>query len=251
MRNKIFIAILCGLLLTGCGKAEESAVKAEQNIQNEPTATTVQTTITPLITTTETTKTTTVPTTTVTTTKISTLNKPKIDVSEPIQEIEKPVVNVDISQDNEDKSDEKQSGTTTITTTITTTEPPKPVTEKPVTTYAESGISQSEIEEINRYIKQAAQSYGIGTACADCNNEGAVILSGNHDIWTKYSFNAPISTKINKTVDSIKSAVDSDIKSIYSEWIQSGETAEDIAECLYISVYWEKDTNKYWLYLMW
>ncbi len=144
---------------------------------------------------------------------------------------------------------EKPSQTQKKTTTAKKTEKPKP-TEAPEP--EPQGLSQADISEINGYIKQAAKSYGIGTECPDCNNEGAVILSGYVDPWNGYSWDTPIAGDFHETVSEYKTGVDSRIKTMYSEWLDNGETKEDISECIYIYIYWEKqDDGTYDLYLMW
>ena len=144
---------------------------------------------------------------------------------------------------------EKPSQTQKKTTTAKKTEKPKP-TEAPEP--EPQGLSQADISEINEYIKQAAKSYGIGTECPDCNNEGAVILSGYVDPWNGYSWDTPIAGDFHETVSEYKTGVDSRIKTMYSEWLDNGETKEDISECIYIYIYWEKqDDGTYDLYLMW
>ena len=146
---------------------------------------------------------------------------------------------------------EKPSQTQKKTTTAKKTEKPKPKpTEAPEP--EPQGLSQADISEINGYIKQAAKSYGIGTECPDCNNEGAVILSGYVDPWNGYSWDTPIAGDFHETVSEYKTGVDSRIKTMYSEWLDNGETKEDISECIYIYIYWEKqDDGTYDLYLMW
>ena len=146
---------------------------------------------------------------------------------------------------------EKPSQTQKKTTTAKKTEKPKPKpTEAPEP--QPQGLSQADISEINGYIKQAAKSYGIGTECPDCNNEGAVILSGYVDPWNGYSWDTPIAGDFHETVSEYKTGVDSRIKTMYSEWLDNGETKEDISECIYIYIYWEKqDDGTYDLYLMW
>lgn len=37
-----------------------------------------------------------------------------------------------------------------------------------------------------------------------------------------------------------QNSVSHDIKAMYDEWIRNGETKEDISECYYVNVYWEK-----------
>mgnify|MGYP000652283087 CR=1 FL=1 len=144
---------------------------------------------------------------------------------------------------------EKPSQTQKKTTTAKKTEKPKP---KPTEAPEPQGLSQADISEINGYIKQAAKSYGIGTECPDCNNEGAVILSGYVDPWNGYSWDTPIAGDFHETVSEYKTGVDSRIKTMYSEWLDNGETKEDISECIYIYIYWEKqDDGTYDLYLMW
>lgn len=131
---------------------------------------------------------------------------------------------------------------------------PESETEAQITTTVktEAGLSKSDRDEINRYIKETAKSYGIGTACADCNNEGAVILTGYVDPWNNYSFNSPVSTAINNDVSSVKSYVDSEIVRIRREWIrEDGASDEELTQYYYLNVYWEKDADNYWLYLMW
>ena len=136
---------------------------------------------------------------------------------------------------------EKPSQTQKKTTTAKKTEKPKPKpTEAPEP--QPQGLSQADISEINGYIMQEVSSYGIA---------GTNFLTGNVDIWNEYSFNAPINTDICSSVSSIKNSVSHDIKAMYDEWIRNGETKEDISECYYVNVYWEKDGDKYWLYLMW
>ena len=134
---------------------------------------------------------------------------------------------------------EKPSQTQKKTTTAKKTEKPKP---KPTEAPEPQGLSQADISEINGYIMQEVSSYGIA---------GTNFLTGNVDIWNEYSFNAPINTDICSSVSSIKNSVSHDIKAMYDEWIRNGETKEDISECYYVNVYWEKDGDKYWLYLMW
>ncbi len=80
---------------------------------------------------------------------------------------------------------------------------------------------------------------------------GTNILSGYVDVWSEYSFNPPINTAINDTVPLIKNYVDSELGRIYREWSNDGVSDEEISQYLYINVYWEKDGDKYWIYLMW
>ena len=125
MKKYILICVVCGLLLTGCGKAEESTVIAEQT---ETTVTTIQTD-SPKITTTQSPKTTTVPNATddvvsdmTTTTKTST----SAEVTTPIQTEKKPV-NQGNNQNEPPRNDSQQSE---VKPQI---EDNKVVTEKPVT----------------------------------------------------------------------------------------------------------------------
>jgi len=138
------------------------------------------------------------------------------------------------------------------TKTTVVTEAPKPKTTTTTTAKNDSGLSKSDMDDINQYVKKISQSYGIGTKCNECNNEGAVVLTGDIDPWNGYAWYTPTNTKISKTVDSIKKCVDSDIKRMYNEWLSNNETVEDIARCFYISIYWEKTDDGYYnLYLMW
>lgn len=145
---------------------------------------------------------------------------------------------------------EKPSQTQKKTTTAKKTEKPKP-TEAPEP--QPQGLSQADISEINGYIKQAAKSYGIGTECPDCNNEGAVILSGYVDPWNGYSWNTPIDTERLKDKSRIKQAVDSYINVIYNEWLNDGMiTKDDLKKYAFLYVYWEDTGDGYYdLYLMW
>ena len=150
------------------------------------------------------------------------------------------------TQQTQNPNTEKSNQTQKKTTTSKETEKPKP-TEAP----EPPGLSQADISEINGYIKQTAQSYGIGTECAECNYEGAVILS-DADPWNGYSWDTPIAGDFHETVSEYKTGVDSRIKSMHREWTNNGESKEDIAECIYIYVYWEKQSDgTYDLYLMW
>ena len=147
---------------------------------------------------------------------------------------------------------EKPSQTQKKTTTAKKTEKPKPKpTEAPEP--EPQGLSQADISEINEYIKQAAKSYGIGTECPDCNNEGAVILSGYVDPWNGYSWNTPIDTERLKDKSRIKQAVDSYINVIYNEWLNDGMiTKDDLKKYAFLYVYWEDTGDGYYdLYLMW
>lgn len=147
---------------------------------------------------------------------------------------------------------EKPSQTQKKTTTPKKTEKPKPKpTEAPEP--EPQGLSQADISEINGYIKQVAQSYGIGTECPDCNYEGAVILSGYVDPWNGYSWNTPIDTERLKDKSRIKQAVDSYINVIYNEWMNDGMiTKDDLKKYAFLYVYWEDTGDGYYdLYLMW
>ena len=268
MKRTLAVLIICGLMLSGCGKTETDG--AELRAGKTESASAVSTVTTAPVSTASSVKTTAVKTTSKTSAKttVKTTSESTAESTEKKSGTKKSSKKTDVTtqaprygneQDNNgnyqtggnnggqtqpqsqnttaSQKTEKPSQTQKKTTTAKKTEKPKPKpTEAPEP--EPQGLSQADISEINGYIKQAAKSYGIGTECPDCNNEGAVILSG-------------YVTDICSSVASIKYSVSHDIKAMYDEWIRNGETKEDISECYYVNVYWEKDGDKYWLYLMW
>ena len=283
MKRTLAVLIICGLALSGCGKTETDGAElragktesasAASTVTTAPvsTASSVKTT-TSVKTTSKTSAKTTVKTTSESTAK-STEKKSGTKKSSKKADVTTQAPQYGNEQDNNgnyqaggnnggqtqpqsqnttaSQKTEKPSQTQKKTTTAKKTEKPKPKpTEAPEP--QPQGLSQADISEINGYIKQAAKSYGIGTECPDCNNEGAVILSGYVDPWNGYSWDTPIAGDFHETVSEYKTGVDSRIKTMYSEWLDNGETKEDISECIYIYIYWEKqDDGTYDLYLMW
>lgn len=277
MKRTLAVLIICGLMLSGCGKTESDGTELRAGKTESASAASTVTT-TPVSTassvkTTTSVKTTESPKTTVKTTSESTAKstekKSGTKKSSKKADVTTQAPQYGNEQDNNgnyqtggnnggqtqpqspnttaSQKTEKPSQTQKKTTTAKKTEKPKP-TEVP----EPQGLSQADISEINGYIKQAAKSYGIGTECPDCNNEGAVILSGYVDPWNGYSWDTPIAGDFHETVSEYKTGVDSRIKTMYSEWLDNGETKEDISECIYIYIYWEKqDDGTYDLYLMW
>ena len=280
MKRTLAVLIICGLALSGCGKTETDGAELRAGKTESASAASTVTT-TPVSTassvkTTTSVKTTESPKTTVKTTSESTAKSTEKKSGTKKSGSRKADVTTQApqygnEQDNNgnyqaggnnggqtqpqspnttaSQKTEKPSQTQKKTTTAKKTEKPKP-TEAPEP--EPQGLSQADISEINEYIKQAAKSYGIGTECPDCNNEGAVILSGYVDPWNGYSWDTPIAGDFHETVSEYKTGVDSRIKTMYSEWLDNGETKEDISECIYIYIYWEKqDDGTYDLYLMW
>lgn len=287
MKKGIFICIFCTLILTSCGKKSDTAVSDKSSSSELSTSATTSTTA---VTTSEIKSKISVITTTEKTITVKNVDLKEQEDSQsqsedknksgndsntannkveekpqnkPSQNLDKPSNNSNSSNHNSvngnssnssslnaggANTNESSSGNSTTTTKppVTTTKPQTTPTKPP-----SSGLSQSDRNNINQYIKEVAKSYGIGTACKECNNQSAVVLKGDIDIWSKYSFNAPINTKICDTVDSIKSSVNHDIKMMYNEWVRNGETKDDISECMCVYIYWERDIDKYWLYLMW
>lgn len=273
MKRTLAVLIICGLALSGCGKTETDGAElragktesasAASTVTTAPvsTASSVKTT-TSVKTTSKTSAKTTVKTTSESTAK-STEKKSGTKKSSKKADVTTQAPQYGNEQDNNgnyqaggnnggqtqpqsqnttaSRKTEKPSQTQKKTTTAKKTEKPKPKpTEAPEP--QPQGLSQADISEINGYIMQEVSSYGIA---------GTNFLTGNVDIWNEYSFNAPINTDICSSVSSIKNSVSHDIKAMYDEWIRNGETKEDISECYYVNVYWEKDGDKYWLYLMW
>ena len=279
MKRTLAVLIICGLALSGCGKTEPDGAElragktesasAASTVTTAPVSTALSVKTTTSVKTTESPKTT-VKTTSESTAK-STEKKSGTKKSSKKADVTTQAPRYGNEQDNNgnyqaggnnggqtqpqsqnttaSRKTEKPSQTQKKTTTAKKTEKPKP-TEAPEP--EPQGLSQADISEINGYIKQAAKSYGIGTECPDCNNEGAVILSGYVDPWNGYSWDTPIAGDFHETVSEYKTGVDSRIKTMYSEWLDNGETKEDISECIYIYIYWEKqDDGTYDLYLMW
>ena len=281
MKRTLAVLIICGLALSGCGKTEPDGAElragktesasAASTVTTAPVSTALSVKTTTSVKTTESPKTT-VKTTSESTAK-STEKKSGTKKSSKKADVTTQAPRYGNGQDNNgnyqtggnnggqtqpqsqnttaSRKTEKPSQTQKKTTTAKKTEKPKP---KPTEASEPEpqGLSQADISEINGYIKQAAKSYGIGTECPDCNNEGAVILSGYVDPWNGYSWDTPIAGDFHETVSEYKTGVDSRIKTMYSEWLDNGETKEDISECIYIYIYWEKqDDGTYDLYLMW
>lgn len=282
MKRTLAVLIICGLALSGCGKTETDGAElragktesasAASTVTTAPVSTASSVKTTAVKTTSKTSAKTTVKTTSESTAK-STEKKSGTKKSSKKADVTTQAPRYGNEQDNNgnyqtggnnggqtqpqspnttaSRKTEKPSQTQKKTTTAKKTEKPKPKpTEAPEP--EPQGLSQADISEINGYIKQAAKSYGIGTECPDCNNEGAVILSGYVDPWNGYSWDTPIAGDFHETVSEYKTGVDSRIKTMYSEWLDNGETKEDISECIYIYIYWEKqDDGTYDLYLMW
>ena len=271
MKRTLAVLIICGLALSGCGKTETDGAElragktesasAASTVTTTPVSTALSVKTTTAVKTTESPKTT-VKTTSESTAK-STEKKSGTKKSSKKADVTTQAPQYGNEQDNNgnyqaggnnggqtqpqsqnttaSRKTEKPSQTQKKTTTAKKTEKPKPKpTEAPEP--EPQGLSQADISEINGYIMQEVSSYGIA---------GTNFLTGNVDIWNEYSFNAPINTDICSSVSSIKNSVSHDIKAMYDEWIRNGETKEDISECYYVNVYWEKDGDKYWLYLMW
>lgn len=282
MKRTLAVLIICGLALSGCGKTEPDGAElragktesasAASTVTTAPvsTASSVKTT-TAVKTTSKTSAKTTVKTTSESTAKSTEKKSGTQKSGSRKADVTTQAPRYGNEQDNNgnyqaggnnggqtqpqsqnttaSRKTEKPSQTQKKTTTAKKTEKPKP---KPTEAPEPQGLSQADISEINGYIKQAAKSYGIGTECPDCNNEGAVILSGYVDPWNGYSWDTPIAGDFHETVSEYKTGVDSRIKTMYSEWLDNGETKEDISECIYIYIYWEKqDDGTYDLYLMW
>ena len=282
MKRTLAVLIICGLALSGCGKTEPDGAElragktesasAASTVTTAPvsTASSVKTT-TAVKTTSKTSAKTTVKTTSESTAKSTEKKSGTQKSGSRKADVTTQAPRYGNEQDNNgnyqaggnnggqtqpqsqnttaSQKTEKPSQTQKKTTTAKKTEKPKP---KPTEAPEPQGLSQADISEINGYIKQAAKSYGIGTECPDCNNEGAVILSGYVDPWNGYSWDTPIAGDFHETVSEYKTGVDSRIKTMYSEWLDNGETKEDISECIYIYIYWEKqDDGTYDLYLMW
>ena len=282
MKRTLAVLIICGLALSGCGKTEPDGAElragktesasAASTVTTAPvsTASSVKTT-TAVKTTSKTSAKTTVKTTSESTAKSTEKKSGTQKSGSRKADVTTQAPRYGNEQDNNgnyqaggnnggqtqpqsqnttaSQKTEKPSQTQKKTTTAKKTEKPKP---KPTEAPEPQGLSQADISEINGYIKQAAKSYGIGTECPDCNNEGAVILSGYVDPWNGYSWDTPIAGDFHETVSEYKTGVDSRIKTMYSEWLDNGETKEDISECIYIYIYWEKqDDGTYELYLMW
>ena len=280
MKRTLAVLIICGLMLSGCGKTEPDGAElqagktesasAASTVTTTPVSTASSVKTTAVKTTSKTSAKTTVKTTSESTAK-STEKKSGTKKSSKKTDVTTQAPQYGNEQDNNgnyqaggnnggqtqpqspnttaSQKTEKPSQTQKKTTTAKKTEKPKP-TEAPEP--EPQGLSQADISEINGYIKQAAKSYGIGTECPDCNNEGAVILSGYVDPWNGYSWDTPIAGDFHETVSEYKTGVDSRIKTMYSEWLDNGETKEDISEYIYIYIYWEKqDDGTYDLYLMW
>ena len=282
MKRTLAVLIICGLALSGCGKTETDGAElragktesasAASTVTTAPVSTASSVKTTAVKTTSKTSAKTTVKTTSESTAK-STEKKSGTKKSSKKADVTTQAPQYGNEQDNNgnyqaggnnggqtqpqsqnttaSRKTEKPSQTQKKTTTAKKTEKPKPKpTEAPEP--QPQGLSQADISEINGYIKQAAKSYGIGTECPDCNNEGAVILSSYVDPWNGYSWDTPIAGDFHETVSEYKTGVDSRIKTMYSEWLDNGETKEDISECIYIYIYWEKqDDGTYDLYLMW
>ena len=229
MKRTLAVLIICGLALSGCGKTEPDGAElragktesasAASTVTTAPvsTALSVKTT-TSVKTASKTSAKTTVKTTSESTAK-STEKKSGTKKSSKKADVTTQAPRYGNGQDNNgnyqtggnnggqtqpqsqnttaSRKTEKPSQTQKKTTTAKKTEKPKP-TEAPEP--EPQGLSQADISEINGYIKQAAKSYGIGTECPDCNNEGAVILSGYVDPWNGYSWDTPIAGDFHETV---------------------------------------------------
>ena len=269
MKRTLAVLIICGLALSGCGKTEPDGAELRagktESASAASTVTTAPVSTALSVKTTTSVKTTESPKTTVKTTSESTAKSTEKKSGTKKSGSRKADVTTQAprygnEQDNNgnyqaggnnggqtqpqsqnttaSQKTEKPSQTQKKTTTAKKTEKPKP-TEAPEP--EPQGLSQADISEINEYIKQAAKSYGMA---------GTNILSGYVDVWSEYSFNPPISTAICSSVSSIKNSIDHDIKAIYDEW--AGDMSqEEISQYLYLNVYWEKDGDKYWIYLMW
>lgn len=270
MKRTLAVLIICGLMLSGCGKTESDGTELQagktESASAASTVTTAPVSTALSVKTTTSVKTTESPKTTVKTTSESTAEstekKSGTKKSSKKADVTTQAPRYGNEQDNNgnyqaggnnggqtqpqsqnttaSRKTEKPSQTQKKTTTAKKTEKPKPKpTEAPEP--EPQGLSQADISEINGYIKQAAKSYGMA---------GTNILSGYVDVWSEYSFNPPISTAICSSVSSIKNSIDHDIKAIYDEW--AGDMSqEEISQYLYLNVYWEKDGDKYWIYLMW
>lgn len=283
MKRTLAVLIICGLMLSGCGKTETDG--AELRAGKTESASAVSTVTTAPVSTASSVKTTAVKTTSKTSAKttVKTTSESTAESTEKKSGTKKSSKKTDVTtqaprygneQDNNgnyqtggnnggqtqpqsqnttaSQKTEKPSQTQKKTTTAKKTEKPKPKpTEAPEP--EPQGLSQADISEINGYIKQAAKSYGIGTECPDCNNEGAVILSGFVDPWNGYSWNTPIDTERLKDKSRIKQAVDSYINVIYNEWLNDGMiTKDDLKKYAFLYVYWEDTGDGYYdLYLMW
>ncbi|WP_124101263.1 hypothetical protein [Ruminococcus sp. Marseille-P6503] len=268
MKRTLAVLIICGLALSGCGKTETGGAELRagktESASAASTVTTAPVSTASSVKTTTAVKTTESPKTTVKTTSASTAkstekksgtkkSSKKADVTTQAPQYGNEQDNNGNYQTGENnggqtqpqsqnttasRKTEKPSQTQKKNTTAKKTEKPKP---KPTEAPEPQGLSQADISEINGYIKQAAKSYGMA---------GTNILSGYVDVWSEYSFNPPISTAICSSVSSIKNSIDHDIKAIYDEW--AGDMSqEEISQYLYLNVYWEKDGDKYWIYLMW
>lgn len=277
MKKSILICIFCGLLLTACEKTDAAETSSNTTTQvttstpAEVEATSVTTTVTTITTgksddsKLEETK----PTTTNldnSTDKVEQSSDDKKNEDEKVQVGIQSQGNVqkEKPKDQPKQSDSKKENNTTSkqgNKTPAVTNPPSPTT-KPTTTPTKAttttakpkdkGISQSDINEINKYIKEVAKSYGIGTKCSACNNEGAIILSGNVDPWNGYAWDTPVAGDFHDTVSEYKTGVAIRIKTMYNEWKNDGTTSEEISWGIFIQIYWEKKSNgKYDLYLMW
>ncbi|WP_124100693.1 hypothetical protein [Ruminococcus sp. Marseille-P6503] len=270
MKRTLAVLIICGLALSGCGKTEPDGAElqagktesasAASTVTTAPVSTASSVKTTAVKTTSKTSAKTTVKTTSESTAK-STEKKSGTKKSSKKTDVTTQAPRYGNEQDNNgnyqaggnnggqtqpqsqnttaSQKTEKPSQTQKKTTTAKKTEKPKP---KPTEAPEPQGLSQADISEINGYIKQAAKSYGMA---------GTNILSGYVDVWSEYSFNPPINTAINDTVPLIKNYVDSELGRIYREWSNDGVSDEEISQYLYINVYWEKDGDKYWIYLMW
>lgn len=283
MKRTLAVLIICGLALSGCGKTEPDG--AELQTGKTESASAASTVTTTPVSTASSVKTTAVKTTSKTSAKttVKTTSESTAESTEKKSGTKKSSKKTDVTtqaprygneQDNNgnyqtggnnggqtqpqsqnttaSQKTEKPSQTQKKTTTAKKTEKPKPKpTEAPEP--EPQGLSQADISEINGYIKQAAKSYGIGTECPDCNNEGAVILSGYVDPWNGYSWNTPIDTERLKDKSRIKQAVDSYINVIYNEWLNDGMiTKDDLKKYAILYVYWEDTGDGYYdLYLMW
>ena len=283
MKRTLAVLIICGLALSGCGKTEPDGAElqtgktesasAASTVTTTPVSTASSVKTTAVKTTSKTSAKTTVKTTSESTAK-STEKKSGTKKSSKKTDVTTQAPRYGNEQDNNgnyqtggnnggqtqpqsqnttaSQKTEKPSQTQKKTTTAKKTEKPKPKpTEAPEP--EPQGLSQADISEINGYIKQAAKSYGIGTECPDCNNEGAVILSGYVDPWNGYSWNTPIDTERLKDKSRIKQAVDSYINVIYNEWLNDGMiTKDDLNKYAFLYVYWEDTGDGYYdLYLMW
>ena len=268
MKRTLAVLIICGLMLSGCGKTESDGTElqagktesasAASTVTTTPVSTASSVKTTAVKTTSKTSAKTTVKTTSESTAKSTEKKSGTKKSGSKKADVTTQAPRYGNEQDNNgnyqtggnnggqtqpqspnttaSQKTEKPSQTQKKTTTAKKTEKPKP-TEAP----EPQGLSQADISEINGYIKQAAKSYGMA---------GTNILSGYVDVWSEYSFNPPISTAICSSVSSIKNSIDHDIKAIYDEW--AGDMSqEEISQYLYLNVYWEKDGDKYWLYLMW